>query len=121
MMPQYKLSDHNPAYWPRSICHRMFSSHYSNLSQQDRDEEQEFAEAARESSSLLGNDNLKKNHDRLSESDPKDDEDDSGNNQNREKSKSFLSSKEFNYVVLGLLGACTLLYLILNPLSLLIL
>ena len=117
MMPQYKLSDHNPAYWPRSICHRMFSSHYSNLSQQDRDEEQEFAEAARESSSLLGNDNLKKNHDRLSESDPKDDEDDSGNNQNREKSKSFLSSKEFNYVVLGLLGACTLLYLILNQVA----
>ena len=89
------------------------SSNFGGHSLRDHEEEREFAEAARESSSLLGNDNLKKNHERLSESEPKDDEE----SQTTEKTKSFLSSKEFNYIVMGLVLVCTVLYLVLNQVA----
>ena len=77
----------------------MFFTHHRDSSQQNRQGEQEFAEAARESSSLLGNDNLKKRHEGFGASEPKDEEDEES--QNMERTGSFLSSKEFNYVVLG--------------------
>ena len=93
----------------------MFFFLHANSSQHDRQGEQDFAEAARESSSLLGNDNLKKRQEGRGVSEPKDIEDEEG--QHTERTKSFLSSKEVNYVLLGLVGACSILYLTLNQVA----